>query len=259
MRHFRVRVRRGREHVWVKLNRFSKVGKPSPKMLWRIAARKEAMALYFSVVRFLMPERVSDIRSLRKAYPLGGPFFLDIDAWMVPTGDGLRRLRSGEVLLATVEYALRRALHALDLIYENHSRVRVVFSGWKGFHIYVLDFDERDWSRSEDPVYRLRDARRRYLSVLEAMGLRISPAHRVVSTDPTRIAALPWSLKAESGLVCADLGEGFGLDFLRPVDVLEMANPWRFLNYELRDAGDAFSARVKRKLAHSARPRPGRG
>jgi DNA primase catalytic subunit len=38
----------------------------------------------------------------------------------------------------------------MDKIEENYSDIRVVFSGKKGFHIHVHDFDVRDWTHDNE-------------------------------------------------------------------------------------------------------------
>jgi hypothetical protein len=66
-----------------------------------------------------------------------------------------------------------------------------VFSWRRGFHLHVLDFDYRDWAKS-NAVYLMRamsNARYKY-------GVKVLPHdwdrhHFIVSVDPIRLITIP--------------------------------------------------------------------
>jgi hypothetical protein len=63
-----------------------------------------------------------------------------------------------------LEIARRYTIRLSEIIEENYSNIMIVFSGARGFHIHVLDFQVRGWTfyNEHDPVKSHEVARFRY-------------------------------------------------------------------------------------------------
>jgi DNA primase catalytic subunit len=99
-----------------------------------------------SVTDWLFPERVGPKRKARNAVPIGGEFFVDVDSYLRHRLHRHFKSACG-VCEGCLEISKHIALEVCDEILENYSNLVVVFSGRRGFHIHVLDFDYRDWAR----------------------------------------------------------------------------------------------------------------
>ena len=98
---------------------------------------------------------------------------------------------------------------ALDVVSENYSDVRVVFSGKRGFHVHVLDFEVWDWTRYDErnPLRSHEVARFLYSLELQCQVRDLfDKSHFKLSSDVMRVISIPESLNGESGLVCSYLG-----------------------------------------------------
>jgi DNA primase catalytic subunit len=163
---------------------------------------------YCSLARYLFPERVGPIYRLHRAYPIATDFGIDIDGYMA--GLPLRRLVRGSFFEDEIEHARLLALEALDAVRSNYSKVKTVFTGRRGYQIWVLDFDWRDWV-SRDP-HTLRDTvwlmalgKARYARVLAAQLAWIDEAHLEVMEDLTRLFALPGTVDRRTGLAVVEV------------------------------------------------------
>lgn len=153
-----------------------------------------------------MPERVGEKSSANRAYPIGGEYVVDIDVpqmWRPWNGHGTNNLYE-----PGLQIAYDRTVELLDKIGENYSDIRIVFSGKRGFHIHVLDFSLRDWTRynAVNPIKSHEVARFIYTHYLQASCSPFSKYHFVLSSDPMRVMTVPGSLNAKTGLVCFKVG-----------------------------------------------------
>jgi DNA primase catalytic subunit len=97
---------------------------------------------YASLARYLFPWRVGPIYRLHRAYPLGTDFGIDIDGYMARLP--LRRLVRGSFFEDEVECTRALALEVLDAVRRNYGKVEAVFTGRRGYQLWVLDFNWRD-------------------------------------------------------------------------------------------------------------------
>lgn len=99
-------------------------------------------------------------------------------------------------------------LRLIDKIEENYSDVHVVFSGKRGFHIHVWDFDVRDWTHynAGNPIKSHEVARFLYTRHVKAATGGFDDPHFRLSCDPMRVVTFPESLNGETGLICKYLG-----------------------------------------------------
>jgi len=163
-KHFRIETRKG---DFIKLNRFR------PRLNFRVlrwlCRRYAPNHLYMSVLDWLMPERVAEKSRASRAYPIGGEYVIDVDSYLFwkPHShyEDENRLCSGCLRLS-----YEATLELLWKIEENYRDVHVVFSGRRGFHIHVLDFDMRDWTHYNDrnPLKSHEVARFKYTKHLKA-------------------------------------------------------------------------------------------
>lgn len=173
--------------------------------------------------------------------PIGGEYVFDVDntnVWM-PHNDHVK----GMICRSCLANSRDITLHILDHILENYSRVKVVFSGRRGFHIHVLDFDFRDWTENHEhnPVKAHESARFKYSLLLAKRCYGFNRQHFILSTDPMRVVALPGSLNASSGLICMFIGSRMDLEKADIHSLLKKADPyWNLVNRNL--AGDFVHA-----------------
>jgi DNA primase catalytic subunit len=163
---------------------------------------------YCSLARYLFPERVGPLYRLHRAYPLGTDFGVDVDGYMACLP--LRRLVRASFFEDEVEHARLLALEALDAVRQNYSRVKAVFTGRRGYQLWILDFDWRDWV-SRDPrtlrelVELMVFAKRRYAQVLTAQLAWLDRAHLRVMEDLARLFALPSTVDRRTGLAVVEV------------------------------------------------------
>lgn len=225
-KHFRVQVASG---YYVKLNKFR--NRLGPKDLQWLLVKYAPFHVYFSVLDWLFPERVGKKYKAHHAVPIGGEYVFDVDntnVWM-PHNNHVKNMICRPCLANSRDITL----HILDHILENYSRVKVVFSGRRGFHIHVLDFDFRDWTQAnyENPIKSHEAARFKYSLLLAKRCYGFNRAHFIVSTDPMRVVSLPGSLNASSGLICTFIGSRSDLEKTDIHTLLVNADPyWNLVN-----------------------------
>jgi DNA primase catalytic subunit len=163
---------------------------------------------YCSLARYLFPWRAGPIYRLHRAYPLGTDFGVDIDGYMA--GLPLRRLVRSAFFEDEVEHARLLALEALDAVKRNYSKVKTVFTGRRGYQLWVLDFDWREWA-GRDPrtlrelVWLMALGKARYARVVAAQLAWIDEAHLEVMEDLTRVFALPGTVDRRTGLAVVEV------------------------------------------------------
>ena len=144
----------------------------------------------------------------RMAYPVSGEYVLDIDSYLryAPHGHRTEPEGFGYCCLRNIKEWTERSL---DAVTENYSDVRIVFSGKRGFHVHVLDFDARDWTKydEQDPLKSHEVARFLYsLELQKKVSDLFDESHFKLSSDVMRVITVPESLNGESSLVCSYLG-----------------------------------------------------
>ena len=114
---------------------------------------------------------------------------------------------------------------------ENYSKIQIVFSGRRGFHIHVLDFDVRDWTRYDEknPIKSHEVARFKYSKILASRCYGFNRAHFIVATDPMRVVTVPYSLNAKSGLICIHIGNRKRLEKLTVKEIVEKSLPTPYM------------------------------
>jgi len=142
---FKIRTLEGR---FIKLNRLR--NRLNLRSLLGLCVRYTPLHLYMSALNWLMPERVGRKSRANGAFPVGGEYVVDID---IPS---LMRSWGGVngFSVSGLQLAHDKTLAIVDKIRDNYSDIRIVFSGRRGFHVHVLDFNVRDWTEynEEDPI-----------------------------------------------------------------------------------------------------------
>jgi len=178
------------------------------RSLKRLCTRIPPIHVYMSVMNWLMPERVGTKKASRIAYPVGGEYVLDIDSYLRYAPHGHRTEPEG-FCFSCLENIKELTERALDAVSQNYNDVRMVFSGKRGFHVHVLDFEVRDWTRFDerDPLRSHEVARFLYsLELQKQVSDLFDESHFKLSSDVMRVITVPGSLNGESGLICSYLG-----------------------------------------------------
>jgi hypothetical protein len=201
-KHFRAELRNG---VFVKLNG-PRRARLDARDLQGIASRLAPMHLYMSVLDYLFPERVSG-KDRTDCYPVGGELLVDVDSYLFRRPHW-HSFEAHGVCDGCLEISKALTLQASDEIRRYYSDQAVVFSGRRGYHLHVLDFDVHDWVRYDprDPFGSQAAARFRFLKLIEPVSHVFDRIHFRVSVDPLRIASVPGSVNGETGLVCRFVG-----------------------------------------------------
>jgi hypothetical protein len=164
------------------------------------------MNVYSSILDWLMPERVGEKNRANQAFPIRGDYVVDIDVpqlWRPWNGFATNNIYS-----TGLQLAYDKVLMFLDKISENYSDISIVFSGKRGFHIHVRDFEVRDWTHYDprNPIKSHEVARFVYTHYLQNALGRFSKYHFILSTDPMRVMTIPNSLNGRTGLICFVVG-----------------------------------------------------
>jgi hypothetical protein len=208
-KHIRLALRNNR---FVKLNRLRH--RINMRSLRYFCATYAPVHVYFSVVDWLFPERVGRKHKAKYAVPIGGEYVVDVDShnvWVPHNHDRWRPVCT-ECLYISKDLTL----HICEAIEENYRDIQIVFSGRRGFHIHVLDFNFRDWTyyNPRNPIKSHEVARFKYTRSLAFTRYGFNRPHFILATDPMRIITLPYSLNGQSGLVCLPIGNRRDLERL---------------------------------------------
>ena len=196
---------------------------------------------YASLARYLFPERVGPIYRLHRAYPIATDFGIDVDGYMARLP--LSRLVRASFFEDEVEHARLLALEALDTVRQNYARVRAVFTGRRGYQIWVLDFDWKDWVQREprtlhDLVWLMALGKARYARVIAAQLAWIDEAHIEVMEDLTRLFALPGTVDRRTGLMVVEVNlERPAVEHLTRAARLAAGREWGLLRRQTPSAG----------------------
>jgi hypothetical protein len=224
-KHVRIVRRNGR---FVKLNRFR--NRLNIKYLRYLCVKQAPIHVYFSVLDWLFPERVGKKYKANYAVPIGGGYLFDVDSNNVWVPHNHNKWKP--VCIECLYISKRLTLHICDAIEENYRDIQLVFSGRRGFHIHVLDFNFRDWTRynPKNPIKSHEVARFKYTQSLSSYCYGFNRSHFIVATDPMRIVTLPYSLNGESGLICLPLGNRKSFERLSIESLIRKASYYRLAN-----------------------------
>lgn len=214
---------------YIKLNRYrNRLNVRSVKGLcWKYAP----IHVYFSVLNWLFPERVGRKCKANRALPIGGEYVFDVDSSNVWVKHA--HFKDRKVCPECLHISKDLTLHILEAVEENYSNIQVVFSGRRGFHIHVMDFDYKDWTFS-DPANLIKShevARYKYTLHLASTRYGFNRSHFVLATDPMRVISLPFSLNASGELVCIPIGDRKDLERLTIEKLMEKASPYRYIRF----------------------------
>ena len=118
----------------------------------------------------------------------------------------------------------------------NYSKFEVVFSGKRGFHLHVLDFDLRDWTgfNEANPVKSHEVARLIYTRYLKQVCGGFDDDHFKVSVDPMRVVTFPESINGETGLLCKSLGGKNDFEAMNVSSMLVESRWAKIYNYPIK-------------------------
>ena len=221
-KHFRARLP---ERRFIKLNNYKP--KLNFRSLKKLCVDIAPQHVYMSVLNWLMPDRVGPRCKAEKAYPIGGEYVADIDIIR------LWRPWGGVDNLSPIGYqiAYDKTLTLVGKMRENYRDIHIVFSGKRGFHVHVRDFDVRDWTHYDvrRPVRSHEVARFLYTRHLQNSLGDIGRHHFILSTDPLRLMTVPETLNGETGKICYSVGGLSDFEGLTFGGLLNRSDSRRFL------------------------------
>lgn len=234
-RHFRAKLLPKKS--WVKLNR----GRTHLRGLRKALVALIPESVYISVTRWTFPERVGDRIHSRFAYPVASDFVVDIDSRMV--GPWLRQHEHhGRACLTCLRCCKYLALTVLDRVKQNYERVLTVYSGNKGFHIWILDWEMRDWAMFDaaDPIRSIAHSKIRYAGVLAGDIPEILDAwHYHATIDPLRVMKCPNTLVLSTRRIALPLNY-LEIEGLSVEDILWRASALRLIHEAKADEATHF-------------------
>lgn len=126
-----------------------------------------------------------------------------------------------------VEASRILAVQVCELIEEYYSKIAIVFSGRRGFHIHVFNFNLRDWARYDprNPIKSHEVARLKFTRLLALESYSFDRHHFTISVDPMRVLSAPSTLNGETGLTCLYVGDRKDLEACTARTVVKKANP----------------------------------
>ena len=176
--------------------RWVKIPKPrsrirSKRQLARIIRSLTPKHAFYTVLKFIDPSAVGppDIT----VQCLGGDLVFDLDAPIEPYNIDSEKYRD----------VAMRALRLTDFLRElGYREVFYVFSGLKGFHVHVRDFDPYEFlGKDRTQTLRLEieaEARERIANLIHSHGVEVDIE---VTKDVKRIVRLPNTLHGKSALI----------------------------------------------------------
>jgi hypothetical protein len=212
-------------HKFVKLNKFE--NRINPLELRKYCVKYAPRHVYCSVLTWLFPERVGKKHKARYAYPVGGSYAVDIDSYLVQRHNIMHQCcRINGICKECINLSRKMALQLCEVIERYYREIHIVFSGRRGFHVWVQDFDLKDWTyyNERNPIKSNEVARLKFSSILAAQSYAFDNYHFPVSVDPMRILAVPNTLNAESGLTCQHIGDRKSLEDRSASDIVESSS-----------------------------------
>jgi hypothetical protein len=216
-KHLRIRLLDGK---FVKLNTFE--NRINVHELGKYCVKFSPTNVYFSLLNYLFPERVGKKYKANYAFPINGEYVVDIDSYLFQRKHSHFLNKTWNVCNECLKSAKHLTIQTCQEIEKYYSDISVVFSGKKGFHIYVHDFSVRDWTRYNDknPIKCHEVARFKFTKTLSFEVACFDRHHFIVSTDPMRIITVPETLNSESGLICRFIGDRKDLERLSVEQIL---------------------------------------
>ena len=223
-KHFRIETLNRR---FVKLNRFE--NRVNANELRKFCVRYAPCHVYMSALDWLFPERVGKKRKANRAVPVGGEYVIDVDSYtLLRRHNHVHCSNTLKICYGCLETSKGMAVKACEKVERYYSDVAVVFSGRRGFHIHVLDFDLGDWTYYDErnPIKSHEVARLRLSRILALETYGFDRSHFILSVDPMRVLAVPGSLNAESGLRCLHIGGRRDLETLTVRAIVDRSKPF---------------------------------
>lgn len=217
-------------HKFMKLNKFE--NRLNTRELQKYCVKYKPLHVYMSVLDWLFPERVGKKYKGQYARPVGGEYAVDVDSYV-------SRKRHHhffysdirEICFECIEIARQATIQACEKIEEYYSDIAIVFSGKRGFHIHVFDFNVNHWTyyNHKNPIKSHEVARFKFTKKLVHDTFVFDRNHFILSVDPMRVLAIPNSLNAETGLICFHIGNRKDLEARSVHDIIESSNPALFV------------------------------
>jgi hypothetical protein len=181
--------------------------------------------VYFSVLDWLFPEQVGKKYKAKYAFPIAGEYVVDVDYYSFHKLHHHYFIGNTPICLECLEVRLFLTLRVCEAIEKNYSNVQLVFSGRRGFHVHVLDFDHNDWTHyvGRNPIKSFETARFKYTKQLATRYQFFNRSHFILSVDPMRVVTLPNTLNADTSLKCLYLGIPTDLEKLSMRQLVEMS------------------------------------
>jgi DNA primase catalytic subunit len=221
-KHFRVQTLDGR---FIKLNKFR--NRLNERELKDFCIKFSPLHVYFSVLNWLFPERVGKKYKGNYAVPLNGEYVIDVDSYVMNKPHRHYYLGSSRICYECLEISKGLTIQACESIEEYYSDIAIVFSGKRGFHIHVLDFNFRDWTHynERNPIKSHEVARYKFSKNISLDTYVFDRAHFILSVDPMRVISVPDTLNAETGLKCLYIGKRKDLEDISINALLYHSNP----------------------------------
>jgi hypothetical protein len=221
-KHVRLQVSNGR---FLKLNKFH--GRLNDRKLKDCCVIFSPLHVYFSVLNWLFPERVGKKYKAKYAVPIDGEYVIDVDSYVVRTCHRHYRSELHRICYECLEISRWLTVQACERVEEYYSNIAIVFSGRRGFHIHVLDFNFRDWAHynESNPIKSHEAARYKFSKIIALDSYVFDRAHFILSVDPMRVVSVPNSLNAETGLTCSYIGKRKDLESTSMRNMVYLSNP----------------------------------
>lgn len=227
-KHFRFCMRDGH---FVKLNHFknSLTANDLQFYCWRF----RPIHVYFSVLNWQFPERVSKKCMAPCSVPLNGEYVIDVDSHLMLFKHEHKVDDHWLVCEHCLGMAKTLTLQLCDIVKKYYSKVAVVFSGCAGFHVHVMDFNYWDWVQYHwhDPIWAHAAARHKFTRLLQKQTRVFDKAHFTVSVDPMRIVTVPNTVNGKTGLRCSFVGTPTDLELLSIPEMLERSKVFPVPSY----------------------------
>ena len=221
-RHLRLQTLNGK---FVKLNKFE--NRINSRELRKYCVKHAPRHVYCSVLTWLFPERVGRKHKARHAYPIGGAYAVDIDSYLIQRHNIFHQCwKLNGICRECINLSRKMTLQLCEVIESYYKKIHIVFSGRKGFHIWVQDFNLKDWTyyNERKPIKSHEVARLKFSSILAAQSYVFDNYHFPISVDPMRILAVPNTLNAESGLTCQYIGNRKDLEARSAAKIIESSS-----------------------------------
>jgi len=214
------------DNRWVKLNKYR--SRINFNALRKLCVFIAPIHVYMSVLKFLFPERVGKKYKAKYAVPLNGDFVVDVDSYLLrhPHLHSSRR-SCNECIRASKSLTIQTC----EQIEQYYSKISITFSGRRGFHIWVSDFNLRDWTHynERNPIKSHEVARFKFTKLLSAQTECFDRSHFILSVDPLRLMAVPSSLNAETSLICYHIGTRKDLERTATFQIIENASASKYI------------------------------